>query len=353
MAKALISLLDITKRKGGDQEIGLLEDTIIYAPELGAIMGRPIVGTQYKTVHRSLPTVAFRIANNGSATVKGMYRDSLHECSIIDAQLQVDTAVVDAAAPGDGPQSDIGDPLFDEASGVIQGVYITAGAQLYYGTANDVNGFGGIAPFVGTSNAAANTTPVCVKAGGSSANAQTSVYFIWENIRGAHFIFGKNRGITMMPEWRTQQVNGANSLPLTALVNNIQGWLGFAINHPLSVARLCNINGPTDGYPVTDRLIAAVLSWLPLQMQAEAMANLNTGGPNKFGPGLKILMNPQAFYGLQNSRTPIMLNAGTAATVGTAITSDKPLQYPRMDLQSNGIPIVLTNSITNTEAVVA
>lgn len=347
MANALISLLDITKRKGGDQEVGLLEDTIIYAPELGAIMGRPIVGTQYKTIHRALPKVSFRVANNGSDTVKGTYRDSLHECSIIDAQLQVDTAVVDAAAPGDGPQSDIGDPLFDEASGVIQGVYITAGSQLYYGTANDANGFGGIAPFVGTSNAATNQTPVCVKAGGSTANVQTSVYFIWENIRGAHFIFGKNRGLTMMPEWREQQVNGANGKPMTGLVNNIQGWLGFAINHPLSIARLCNINLATDSKPVTDALIAQVLSWLPLQMQAEAMANLNTGGPNKFGPGLKMLMNPQAFYSLQNSRTPVV------SGIGTAISSEKALQYPRMDLQSNGIPIVLTNSITNTEAVVS
>lgn len=348
MANALISLLDITKRKGGDQEIGLLEDTIIYAPELGAIMGRPIDGTQYKTIHRSLPTVAFRQANNGSDTVKGLYRDSLHECSIIDAQIQADSAVVDAAAPGDGPQSDIGDPLFDEASGVIQGVYITAGAQLYYGTSNDANGFGGMAPFLGSLNPATNTTPVCVSATGSSSNVQTSAYFLWENIRGAHFIFGKNRGLTMMPEWRLQQVLGANSKPLTALVNNIQGWLGFAINHPLSVARLANINWGTDSKPCTDAFIAKVLSWLPLTMQAEALANYNTGGPKPFGPGLKILMNPQAWLSLQASRTPI------AASGGTAITAATPLQYPTsMNPQSNGIPIVLTNSISNTEAVVA
>ena len=346
-SNALLSLLDITKRKGGDKEIGLLEDTIIYAPELGAIMGRPIDGTQYKTIHRALPTVGFRQTNNGSATVKGIYRDSLHESSIIDGQIEVDTATVDAAATGDGPQADIGDPLFDEASGVIQGVYITAGAQLYYGVANDANGFQGIAPFVGSSNAATNTTPVCVKAGGSSANVQTSVYVIWENTRGAHFIFGKNRGLTMMPEWRTQQINGSNGLPLTGLVNNVQGWLGFAINHPLSIARLANVNLGTDSKPVTDALLAQLLSWLPLQMQAEAMANLNTGGPNKFGPGLKFLMNPQAFYSLQNSRTPVVSGAGTAITAADA------LRYPKMDLQSNGIPIILTNSITNTEAVIS
>lgn len=346
MANALISLLDITKRKGGDQEVGLLEDTIIYAPELGSIMGRPIEGTQYKTIHRSLPTVAFRQANNGSDTVKSNYRDSLHECSIIDAQIQADSAVVDAAAPGNGPQSDIGDPLFDEASGVIQGVYITTGAQTWYGTAKDANGFGGVAPFVGSLNAATNTTPVCVGASGSNALVQSSAYFVWENIRGAHFIFGKNRGLTMMPEWRIQQVNGANSKPMTALVNNIQGWLGFAINHPLSIARLANID-IANSHSVTDALIAKVLAYLPLQMLAEANANLNTGGPNKFGPGLKIFMNPVAFYGLQNSRTPIV------SGIGTALTAATPLQYPSMQLSSCGIPIVLTNSITTTEAVVS
>ena len=348
MANALISLLDITKRKGGDKEVGLLEDTIIYAPELSAVMGRPIDGTQYKTIHRALPTVAFRQSNNGSATLKGEYRQSLHECALIDGQLQADTATVDAVATGTGPEADVdGDILFDEAQGVIQGMYITAGAQMYYGTSNDANGFGGIAPFVGTSNAATNSTPVCVKAGGSTANAQTSVYFVWENIRGAHFIFGKNRGLTMFPEWRVQQVLGANGLPLTAYVNNIQGWLGFAINHPLSIARLANVNLANDTKPVTDSLIAQVLSYLPLQMLAEANANLNMGGPNKFGPGLKIFMNPLAFYSLQNSRTPIVSGGGTA------LTSDKPLQYPRMDLASNGIPIVLTNSITSTEAVIS
>src|SRR5579872_4564167 len=123
MANSLLSLLDITKRKGNDQEVGLLEDTITYAPELSAIGGRSIVGTQYKTLHRTLPTVSFRQANNGSDTVKGKYRQSLHECSILDAQLQADKAVVDAAGKGDGPESDMGDLLFDEAQGTVMAAY--------------------------------------------------------------------------------------------------------------------------------------------------------------------------------------------------------------------------------------
>src|ERR1017187_7373714 len=141
MATALVSMLDLAKRRGCDQEIGLFEDTITYAPELSVIMGRPIVGTQYKTTHRTLPTVSFRMPNTGTKTVKGAYRQSLKECMIIDGQIQADKAVVDAEGGGEGPQSSVGDILVDEAQGVIMAAYITVGAQLYYGNRSDSNGF--------------------------------------------------------------------------------------------------------------------------------------------------------------------------------------------------------------------
>jgi len=345
MANALLSLLDITKRKGNDQEVGLLEDTITYAPELSAIMGRPISGTQYKTLHRSLPTVAFRQANNGSSTVKGKYRQSLHECSIIDAQLQADKAVVDAAAKELGPEADIGDPLFDEAQGSVMGVYITVGTQLYYGTTGgDTNGFQGIGAVTPNLNAAKNQQPAVVGAGGTTANIQSSVYLVWENLRGSHFIFGNDSGLTMLPEWRIQQVLGQNSLPLTAYVNNLQGWIGFAINHPLSVARIANINLTDAGAGLTDKLVALLLSYLPLQMRSEVTANLNVGGPNKFGPGLKLLMNPQVAYSLQASRSAVVGASG-------GITAADPLVFSRVPTESNGVPIVITDSILSTEAV--
>ena len=351
MANQLLSLLDITKRRGNDQAVGLLEDTITYAPELSAIMGRPITGTQYKTLHRTLPKVGFRQANAGSTTVKGNYRQALHECFIIDAQIQADKAVVDSAGKGDGPESDIGDPLFDEAQGVIMATYITVGAQLYYGTSNDANGFAGIASLTPNLNAAKNQQPAVVSAGGSTANVQTSVYLVWENLRGSHFIFGDNSGLTMLPEWRIQQVlddNDSNHIKkYTAYVNNLQGWIGWAVNHPLSVARLGNVSLATDSKPVTDSLIAQLLSYLPLQMRSEAIANLNTGGPNKFGPGLKLLMNPLAAYSLQQSRSPV--TSGT----GTAISASDSLRFSELPTASNGIPIVYTDSITSTEAVLS
>jgi hypothetical protein len=350
MANQLISMLDLVKLKGVDQEVGLLEDTITYAPELSTIMGRPIIGTQYKTAHRVLPTVSFRQPNTGTATIKGSYSQDLKECALIDAQMQADMAVAQAQGHGNGPEGSVQDILVAEAQGVIRATYITVGAQMYYGTGADTNGFIGINSVTGASNAAKNNNPAVIKAGGTTANAQTSVFLIWENMQGAHFIFGNNSGFTMLPEWRIQQVLDANSKPYTAFVNNLQGWIGFAINHPNSVARIANINqtDASGAANLSDKIVAQLLSYIPLQMRQEVNAMANNGGPTKWGPSLKLLMNPQTAYSLQQSRSAALNSTG-----GTAITAANELVFASMPTESNGIPIVITDSISNTEAVIS
>jgi hypothetical protein len=86
---------------------------------------------------------------------------------------------------------------------------------------------------------------------------------------------------------------------------------------------------------------------MPLQMRAAAIANANTGGANQWGGQLKLYMNPLTAYSLQQSRSPV--SSGT----GTAITSADQLRFADLPTSSNGVPIVLTDSITQTEAVVS
>ncbi len=337
MANALITLLDLTKRTGSDQAVGLLEETVTYAPELDKLAGRAISGTTYKTTSRTLPTVAFRKANDGSDTIKSAYKQKLGECFIIDAQVQMDKAVADAEAASNAPAGQnwsVGSILMDEASGVLMGTYLTVGTQFYYGLNADPNGFSGIQALTAALNTTAGS-PVVISATGSSANVQTSAYLVWESVKGVHWVFGNNQGITMLPDWRIQQVSGANSKPLTAYVNNLQGWIGLAINHPLSVARIANIDAT---HPLTDKLAAQLLSYIPLQMRGSQVAG--NSAPN-WGGSLKWFMNPQAAYTLQSSRSAATLNAS------------EPLRFAEMPTQLGGLPIVLTNSIVNTEAVVA
>ena len=151
----------------------------------------------------------------------------------------------------------------------------------------------------------------------------------------------------MLPEWRIQQVSGNNSKAMTAYVNNLQGWIGLSVNHPSAVGRIANVNLATDSKPLTDKLVAQLLSYMPLQMRMETIANANNGGPTKWGGGLKLYMNPQTAYSLQQSRSPV--SSGT----GTAITSAGALAFADLPTSSNGVPIVITDSITQTEAVVS
>lgn len=322
MANALVSLLDITKRAGSDPAIGLLEETTTYAPELMEIMGRPISGTAYKATSRTLPTVAFRSANDGSDTVKSTYAQLLSECFILDAQIQADKAVVDAEAKS-GINASVGDLLFDEAQGILQAATITLGTQFYYGVTADAKGFAGLRSLTTALNTGAGA-PV-ISAGGTTASVQTSAYLVWNNIKGVHFVWGNNAGLNL-GEWRVQQVLGNNSKPMTGYVNNLQGWIGLAVNHTKSIGRIANCEDVA-AKRLTDAIGAKLMQYVPMQIQ-------NSGG-------LRWYMNQQAAYQLQFSRS-----------AGTAITSESPLQFAPLPRELCGIPITITNSIVNTEAVV-
>lgn len=319
MANQLISLLDLTKRTGSDQAVGIVEETITVAPELNTLMGRPIAGRTYFVTSRTLPTVGFRQANQGSNTVKSTYTQKAQQCYIIDGQVQMDKAIADVDAKtnldANGGPVGLGNILGDEANAVTAAAFISVGAQFYYGTGTggDANGFGGLQAFYDTGN-------MEVSAGGTPG-ATTSVYIVWENIKGVHFVFGNQMGITLgLPEWRVQQVLDSNSKPYTAYVNNIQGWIGLATHHTRSVARIKLVDST---HAATDKLIAQAISKFPLAMRT----------------GLKIFMNPNAAYYLQNSRS----------AASTGLTSSNPLAYASLPVESCGVPITLTNSLVDTE----
>lgn len=319
MANQLLSLLDITKRNGTDSAVGLIEEVITYAPEMASVMGRPIPGTTYKTrVRTSLPTASFRTANAGSSTVKSGYAQKLAQCYIIDGQMQADKAVADS--PEEGGAAGV---LADEASGIIRGTGITIGTQFYYGDNATSSGFSGLQASVDPSMVVDATGG----SGGDAANAAktTSVYLIWNDLQGVHFIFGNNSGLNMLPEWRIQQVLDGSGNPYTAYVNALTGWLGLSVNHTKSICRIKNLTytGVT-AKPLTDALLAKAYSLFPIGQK-----------PNM------ILVNRDGNYSLQNSRSSV-----TQAVFKLGAAADYPTNSPSIP----GVGFTLTDSIISTEA---
>lgn len=314
MPDRFLSLLDMTARNGTDEAVGLIEEVNTVAPELMELNGRPISGTTYLAKKRSaLPAKpGFRNANEGSDIVSSQYEQTISQCFFLDAQLRVDEAVVNS---GKAEGNSMGEILADEATGVLRQKLIAVGDQFYRGVSADAKGFPGLQALYDSTNCE-------VTASGSGSTC--SAWLVWNDLQGVHWIFGNNSGLTL-GEWTKQQVNDANSKAYMAYVNNLSGWLGLGFGHSRSIVRIKAIKDSSSNY-LTDARVAEALTKMPIFMRRS--------------PGLRLLCNSVAAFTLQKSRT----------TVTTSKTDAIPLQFAGQPTESNGIPIILTDSLPQTEA---
>jgi len=106
---------------------------------------RTIRGTTFKTVKRiALPTTGFRAANGGFTASKSRFEEALVSTRIFGGLIKVDAAVADALEDGRAGM------VAAESSGVMESALRELGSQIWYGTSNDANGFGGLKDFTVT-----------------------------------------------------------------------------------------------------------------------------------------------------------------------------------------------------------
>jgi hypothetical protein len=303
-------MLDLAKRQGASAVVGLIEENTDAAPEFARVPVRTINGTTYKTnIRKELPAVQFRKANEGVETSKSEYAQDIVQTYIIDSQLEVDKAIVEADEEGQGAAG----ILADEASGVMRSLMLMVGTQFYYGEDADEDGFQGLANFVDDS--------MILDATGSTADTGSSCYGVRFGKQGVSFIAGKKSSLRL-GKWTQQQIT-RDSKKLTALVNNLQGWLGLAFGHTKSVGQIYNLTAQTDK-GMTDDRAATLLAQYPVGMKPEVW-----------------FMTPRSLEQLRKSRSSV----GSVAYAGGAVA-------PR-PTEMHGIPIVETDSLVNTEAIVS
>lgn len=319
MADKFLTLLDLAKFDGSDDVVGLIDEVNTFAPEIMDLAGRPINGTTYKYTKKTANPAgpAFRNVNEGSDIVSASYKQEIGSCFFIDAQMQIDEAIVKNGLSEGGS---FGGILAREAAAVMQQKAINLGAQFYNGTTADAKGFTGLLYNYDSTNC-------LVKAGGTTSNVQTSAWLVWNAPQGLHWVFGNNTSIEIS-EWQRQQVKDANSKAFMAWVNNASGYIGLSFGHSKCVVRIANCEDASNKR-LTDLVISEALTKMPLFMQR--------------GGGLRLFMNQAARLQLQKSRSVVNASGSQAGPIITATTP----------VESNGVPISVTDSITNTEAVVA
>ena len=313
MAQA--NLLDIAKLNGSDTIVGLIEETLTYAPEVQIMPARTIRGTSYKIASRvSYPGVGFRAANEGSTPTKSEFENQLIECYILSGAVQADVAVARAYEDGEQAWKDI------ESVGVMRQAMIELGSQVIYGTSHQAKGFPGLQAIHTAFNSG-----LVVDAGGTTAATASSVYGINTDTQGVQLVFGA--GTTFeLGEWRIENVGTSSVYP--AHVANLTAWVGMQVGSKYSVGRLKDATADS-GMGVTDAKLAELLSKYPVGYR-----------PNYW------LMNRRSAYQLQVSRSASTVQNGVKTSSGAEIFAPLPTE-------SNGIPIVITDSIGNTEALTA
>lgn len=313
MADTHLTLLDLAKLSGKDAVVGLIEAVTSVAPEVDRIPARTIRGTSYKTVARTaLPTVAFRSMNSGVDATKSKFEEKLVQCFILGARVVVDKAA--AAAYEDGPAA----LQSIEAVGVMESAKIELGKQIFYGISEDAKGFPGLQAIV--------PSTMTVDAGGTTSATGSSVYAVRLGAQDVQLVFGN--GTTFeLGDWREGDGEDAEGKKFPAWIADLTSWVGLQVTNPYAVGRLKDATADS-GKGVTDAQIQTLLDTFPVGKM-----------PNV------LFMSRRSAGQLQRSRT-VVINSGPGARASGAI--EAIAAYPT---EAFGIPIVVTDSLVNTEAL--
>lgn len=310
------TLLDIAKKNGSDPVVGLIDETTKAHPEITRVAARTIKGLSFKTwVRTGLPATGFRNANEGGIVDHSKFENRNVDTFLFNPRIEVDKAVADGDE--DGAQA----YLAYEMEGTLESSFQTLGRQFYYGrnTNGDAKGHPGLIDSVNSA--------YVYNAAGTTANTATSVWGIKTGEKLVQWIWGANGQFTPS-DVMIQRVTDANNKPYTAYIQEILARPGLQVGNTRAAGCIKNITNDA-GCTLTDAIIE---SWL---------AQFEVGWLPEV-----IFMSRRARAQLQKSRTVVLYASGNAKANGAMGNV-----APTPTTTAGGIPIEVTDSISDTEAL--
>lgn len=269
-------------------------------------------GTEHKYLKQTTASSSsFRAALDGitkTASADTLVTDTL---AILDGSFDTDVALADAYKGGRDAWLQL------ELIRTMRQLFFNAEQQIFYGVASpgDSTGFPGLRD---NAQLDALADAMVYNAGGTTASTQTSVYLLRSGMNDVSYILGNDGNIVVEDEPSIIQKAGSGSGFYPALYVPVTGYSGFQIGGAYSAARICNLHASDASAQLTDDMIYEALALFPASRQ----------------PNL-ICMNRQSLKQLRASRTAVNPSGAPAA---------RPADV-------DGIPIVVTDALVNTEAV--
>lgn len=320
-----LTLSQLAARSGNNPLIGLVDDVIYNSPEIQTLPALPVVGTSYRTGRvTAFPNAQFTQAGQGATPSQSVFNQEVASLYWLDLQLEYSEAIVKA-----DEGNTLEDLLTGEASRAMRSAFQLLGKQVWYGLANDPNGFQGLQAVLG------NSSGYVIDASAGSPNAagcNSSAYLVRMANDGLSLVVGRN-GIMELAPWAKQQVtvsgSGASIKKQMAYVSNFSGYFGLSVASVYSGWRIKNISSsigknPSAGstFNLTDSLGAQMMALIPLQYRKD----------------LKWFMTRDAAFSLQASRTSVTQQPADAS--GAVGWSPEPSKLA-------GVEIIQTDSLKN------
>ena len=313
MANAMNTLAGILNL--GDANVdfetsNLLQDT----PVLAALEAVPSShGHTHKFLRETVAASAgFRAINAGLTNTASQDELVTETLKFLDATWEDDVAIVKAMASGKGG---VGAYVNRRLEKSLKAAMVGIEKQIIYGdqSPGDTGGFTGLIDGIDSG--------MVVDAGGTTADVQTSVYALRTGPTEAAVVYnGENDGTVEVDEVRKDSAVDGSGDKYSTYRQDVDGYLGFQLGNVYTVGRIANLNEDTDSKTLTDDLISDLLSLFPAGR----------------GPSF-LAMNRESVKQLQQSRT---------ATNATGA----PAPFPT---EAFGVPIIVTDQIISTEAVVS
>lgn len=319
---SLAQLVKFNDQRLSDAEVSDLLDDAPLMAAINAVAASNGTNHRYKK-QTTASSSSFRAIDAGVTKTKAADTQVDIVLKVLDGSFSVDVAEADGYRGGRDAYLDI------ELMRTMKQAMFNTERQLFYGNASpgDTGGFAGLITDTtngGTGFLDAVADDMVYNASGSTSNAQTSVYLIRSGDDDVSYVAGNDGNITfnteeaqIVPIYDTTAANGT-SYP--AYYVPVTGWGCVQWGSKYSAARIANVHPSDTGANLDDALIAEALSLFPSARQ-----------PNM------CVMNRSALKQLQQSRT-------------TYSPTGQPAPFPT---EVFGIPIIVTDALVSTEAVVS
>ena len=316
----MAKIIDLVTSAGQvDVTRGIVEEALAAVPEMDFFDADVIAGTVINTLARiSLPTVAFRNIGDPVSSSRSGYEMRPATLKMLSGRAEVSEAEVKANGLMTKDEQ-----LVAESVAVLTAAFHTLAKQIW--TGSDAKGF--------TSAMALVDAAMVTRAGAGTTGANTSVWFVGNGAKTkCGIIFSKESGILSDAdvEFRLGDIlikdgDGKVTGCEPGWIGDLTSYAAFHVANKKALARLCNVTAETG---LTDDMLTDCI---------EAYEQNNKGAKPD-----AIFMSYGARKMLRKSRNLALKAEGVDLA-----------RYAPTPTDIDGIPIIATTAIPDTEATVA